>query len=143
MAPSPQSLLNRAADSPDLAGILKQGIGATLLAVSAGVVSGVLSFFELITRPLDALAGAAASLTTAIFGSPAEIIISGADETAASLTGAFSVGPGTFALAIASVLAGLWIVNAYLSEEETGNLIPGLPDIPTPGLTDSEEDGGD
>jgi hypothetical protein len=143
MAQTPKELLERADKADDLGGILKQGLGATLLAVSAGIVSGVLSFFELITAPLDALAAAATQLTTAIFGSPAQIIIAGAQETARSLTGSFAVGPGTFALAIASVLAGLWIVNAYLSEEETGNLIPGLPDIPTPGLTDSEEDGGD
>lgn len=131
MATSAQALLDRAKNAADLADLLKQGIGGALLAVSVGLISGILSLADLVIKPVDAMATALGDLTTAIFGGPAEIILAGVTATAESILGPFNLGPLSFALAIAAVLAGLWVVGRYRDEEETGNLIPGLPtDIP-------------
>ena len=131
MATTPSDLLDRAKGADDLGGLVKQGVGGTLLAMSTAIISGILSLNDVVTEPLDALAGALAELTVALFGSPAEIVFAGAQATAESLLGPFNVGPLTWALGIGSVLAGLWIIGRFRDEEETGNLIPGLPfDIP-------------
>jgi len=140
MSTSPSELMDRAASASGLRGLFKQGLGGILLAISTGIISGVLSVTQVVVRPIDALAGALAELAIAIFGSPARIVIAGATQTAESLSGAFNLGPLTFALGIGSVLAGLWVVGRYRDEEETGNLVPGLPfDVPFVG--ESEEAG--
>lgn len=138
MATTPSALLNRAKAADDLQGLLKQGLGGVLLAVATGVISGILSVTAVVTKPLDAVAGALADLAIALFGSPARILIASADATAQSLLGPFNVGPATFALGVASVLGGLWVVGQYRDEEETGSLLPGLPFDP-PLIGESEE----
>lgn len=135
---SPSDLLDRA-KGRDLESLMRQGVGGILLAFATGIISGVLSVADVVIKPVDALATALADLTIAIFGSPAQIVIAGAEETARSLTGAWSLGPLTFAMGIAAVLAGLWVISVYRDEEDTGNLIPGLPfDVPFVG--EEEED---
>lgn len=128
---SPTDLLDRAKAADDLAGLIKQGTGGTLLALATGLISGVLSVTDVVVKPMDALAEALGDLTMAIFGSPAMIIEAGALETAESIRGPFGMGPFTFAVGIGSVLLGVYLVAAYRKEGETGNLIPGLPfDVP-------------
>lgn len=139
--PRVRDLFNRAAEAESLGAILLTGIGAVLFAVGSAIASGVLTIADVVIIPLDALANAAGALVDAIFGGSAFIIEMGALETGESLRGLFAVGPFTFALAVGSVLLALYIVNAYVSEEPTGNFVPGVPfDIPTPGFTGPEED---
>jgi uncharacterized membrane protein YczE len=139
--PRVRDLFNRAADADSLAGVVFRGIGAILLAVGTAVASGILTIADVVIVPLEALTSAAGDLIDAIFGGSALIIESGAVETAESLRGLFAVGPVTFALGVGSVLLALYVVNAYVSEEATGNFVPGLPfDIPTPGFGGPEED---
>ncbi len=139
MAPSASDLFDRARAARDLQSLLKQGIGGSLLAVFIGIASGILSVADVVIKPLDALATSLGELTTAIFGGPAEIVLAGVEATAQSILGPFNLGPLSFALAIAAVLAGLWIVAIYRDEEDTGNLLVGLPiDIPFVG---EEEEG--
>lgn len=139
--PRVRDLMNRAADADSLAGVIFTGLGAVLLAVGTAVASGILTVADVIIIPLSALANAAGDLVDAIFGGSALIIDAGAIETAESLRGLFALGPFTFALAVASVLLALYVVNAYVSEEPTGNFVPGIPfDIPTPGFQGPEED---
>ncbi len=139
MATSASDLFDRARSAASLQGLLKQGIGGSILAVFFGLTSGVLSVADVVIKPLDALASALGNLTTAIFGGPAEIVLAGVEATAQSILGPFNLGPLSFALAIAAVLAGLWIVAMYRDEEDTGNILVGLPiDIPFVG---EEEEG--
>ena len=135
-------LFDRAASADSLSGIIFQGVGGVVLAGGTAITSGVLTLADLLIIPLSTLGVNAGDLLDAIFGGSAQIINIGALTTAASLGpgGTFNVGPLTFALALGSVLAGLYVLRAYLSEEDTGNLIPGLPDIPTPGFGGPEED---
>ncbi|WP_226010525.1 hypothetical protein [Halomicrobium salinisoli] len=136
-------LFQRAADAGSLGGVIFEGIGAVLLAVGTALASGVLTIADVLIVPLSALTGAVGDLIDAIFGGAAQIIDIGALATALSIGpgGMFNLGPLTFALAIGSVLLGLYVVVAYLSEEPTGNFFPGIPfDIPTPGFTGPEED---
>ena len=131
MATSASDLFNRARSAADLQSLLKQGIGGSLLAVFFGLTSGILSLADVVIKPVDALATALGDLTTAIFGGPAQIVLAGVEATAQSILGPFNLGPLSFALAIAAVLAGLFIVGRYRDEEETGNLLVGLPlDVP-------------
>lgn len=140
---SAKRLLDRAANAEDLAGILKQGIGGVFLAIFVGIVAGINAIVDVVVEPISALAGALAQLVVATFGRPAQIIIQGVVTTAESLAGPFNVGPATFALALASVLAGFYLVGQFLQEPETGNLIPGLPfDVPFVGQNEEGEDDG-
>jgi hypothetical protein len=139
--PRVRSLFDRASEADSLAGVIFQGVGAVLLAIGTAIASGILSVADVIIIPLQSLAAAAGDLIDAIFGGSAFIIETGARVTGLSFTGMFNLGPFTFALAIGSVLLGLFVVNAYVSEEPTGNFVPGIPfDIPTPGFTGPEED---
>lgn len=134
-----QDLLNRARNADDLQGLLKQGIGGTILAVFFSTASGILSVADLVIKPVEAFGDALSELVDAIVGGPAQIVLAGVEATANSILGPFNLGPLSFALAIASVLAGLYIVAQYRDEESTGNLIVGLPtDIPFIG--EEEED---
>lgn len=139
--PRVRNLFDRAADADSLAGVIFQGIGAVLLAIGTAVASGILTVADVVLIPLGALAEAGGDLVDAIFGGSAFILEMGAIETGLSLRGTFALGPFTFALAVGSVLLALYIVNAYVSEEPTGNFVPGIPfDIPTPGFQGPEED---
>ena len=137
--------MDRATNADDVGGLAFQGIGGVLLAIATGLITGILTVFDVIVLPLRALAGALGDLTTAIFGAPANIILAGAQETINSLLGRWGGTPLAFATGIAAVLLGLYLVNRYVALESTGNLLPGLPwDVPTPGVEDpeeSEEDG--
>lgn len=137
----PQDLLDRAAAADDLAGLLKQGIGGAILAVGISIASGILTVADLVILPLSALGEELAETISAIFG-VGDIIDAGTEATAQSLTGSFNVGPATFALSIASVLLGFYIISRYLAEDETSNI--GLfgtgIDVPTPGFGDAEEE---
>lgn len=136
-----EELLNRAKNADDLEGLLFQGLGGTLLALSVGLISGILSLADLVIKPIDAFGEALGDLVASIFGGPARIVDAGIEATVASLLGPFSIGPATYALSIASVLLGLYVVNQYRDEEDTGNLIPGLPtDIPYIGEEEEDED---
>lgn len=141
--PRVRSLFDRAASADSLGGVIFQGIGAVLLAVGTAIASGVLTVADVIIVPLSTLTNAAGQLIDAIFGGAANIIDLGALSTALSIGpgGMFNLGPFSFALGIGAVLLGLYVVTAYLSEEPTGNFVPGIPfDIPTPGFQGPEED---
>jgi hypothetical protein len=136
-----RELMNRAAGAGDLASVAFQGIGGVFLAIATGLITGIITVFDVFIVPARSLAGALGDLVTAIFGAPANIILAGAQSTIESLLGQFNVGPLTFALGIGAVLLGLYLVNRYVALESTGNLIPGLPfDVPTPGVEDPEEE---
>ncbi len=134
-----EELFDRARKASDLQGLLKQGIGGSILAVFFGITSGILSLADVVIKPVNALGTAVANLTTAIFGGPAEIVLAGVEATVQSILGPFNVGPASFALSIAAVLLGLMVVAWYRDEPDTGNLLVGLPiDIPFIG---EEEEG--
>jgi len=140
VARSASELMETAADADNLGDLLFRGLGGILLAIGSAITTGILTLADVVIVPVQALTSALGDLTTAIFGSPAEIVIAGAQATAQSLLGPFNVGPATFALSIASVLAGLYVIQLYLSEEETGNLLPGLPtDVPFIGAEEEDE----
>lgn len=136
-------LFDRAASADSLAEIIFTGLGAVFLSLGTAIASGVLTVADVVIVPIATLTNAVGDLIDAIFGGSAQIIDMGAITTALSIGpgSRFDVGPFTFALAVASVLLALYVVTAYLSEEETGNFVPGIPfDIPTPGFTGPEED---
>lgn len=140
---SPQELLDRAGDAESLQAIMKQGIGGVFLAIFVSIIAGIEAVVHVVVEPINALASSLARLTVATFGRPAEIIIAGIVQTAESFGGAFALGPATFVVSIASVLAGLYLVGQFLQEPETGNLVPGLPfDVPFVGQEEEGEDDG-
>jgi len=141
--PRVQRLFDRARNADSLGGLIFQGLGAISLAIGSALASGVLTIADVVIIPLSALANAAGQLVDAIFGGAAFIIQIGAQSTGISIgpEGMFNLGPFTFALGVGAVLLALYIVTAYISEEPTGNFVPGIPfDIPTPGFTGPEED---
>jgi len=101
-----------------------------------------LSLSEAERAVTEALLASLGDLVVAFFGEGAAgIVEAGAEATQTSLQGQYSVGPLTFALAIGSVLLGLYVIAQYRDEEDTGNLIPGLPfDVPFIGEEEEDED---
>ncbi|PSQ06650.1 hypothetical protein BRC92_00325 [Halobacteriales archaeon QS_4_69_31] len=138
-----RNLFDRAANAESLSAIIFQGIGAVLLAVGTAIASGVLTIADLILIPAQALANAAGLNIEVTFQGLARLINVGSITSAVSIApgSRFDLGPLTLPLAMGIALLTLYIVIAYLSEEETGNFAPSLPfDIPTPGFIGPEED---
>jgi hypothetical protein len=141
--PRIRRLFARAADAGSLSAVIFRGVGAILFTIGTAVASGILTIADVIIVPVQALTAAGADLIDAIFGGAASIINLGAIATALSIGpgGRFNVGPFTFALGIGAVLLALYAVNLYVSDDRTGNIIPGVPfDLPTPGFDGPEED---
>lgn len=134
-------LFDRAKNAGDLQGLLKQGIGGSILAVFFGITSGILSVADLIIKPVDAIASSTSNVIRTIFD-VSDIIAAGITATADSILGSFNLGPFSFALSIGAVLLGFYIISRYLELGQTTNI--GLfgtgIDVPTPGFTDAEED---
>jgi len=144
--PRVQRLFERAANAGSIGRIIFNGFGAILFAIGSAIASGVLAIADLYVIPVTTLANTAGQLVNSIFGGAAFIIRVGAQTTGVSIQpGAmFDVGPFTFALGIGSVLLALYVVIAYLSEEPTGNFVPGIPfDIPSFFSDGPEEDDED
>ena len=143
--PRVQRLLDRASEADSLGGIIFNGLGLVLLSVGTAVASGILSIADVLIVPLDALTSAAGQLIDAIFGGSAFIIDLGAIASGQSIgPGGLFASPLSFPIAIGIVLLTLYLVTAYVSEEPTGNFVPGVPfDIPTPGFEGPEEDDED
>lgn len=131
------SLFDRASNTT-IAGAITTAVGVFILAPVRAFAEIVFAVSGVLTDPVGALTNAASALINAIFGGAAYIIGEGAATSARNL-GIF--GAVAFIVAIAIVLGALWLVNAYVSEESTGNIIPGIPfDIPTPGFGGPEEE---
>lgn len=144
--PRVRELFERAANAGSLGGVIFQGMGAVLLAIGGALASGVLTIADVFIVPLQALIGGVSDVIGSFFGGAATIIDFGAIGTAISIGpgGMFNVGPLTFALAVGAILLAFWLMRAYVSEEPTSNVFPGLPfDVPTPGFLDAEEDDKD
>jgi len=114
---------------------LKAGIGLTIAGLFTGtldVFNAIISFF---TEPLTSAGGSIAALFNGLVGEPASILVEGAQTTADGINSFFVgvLGPAAFPVAVASVLAGLWLVTTYLSEQDTSDIFPGsFTDIDTP-----------
>lgn len=139
-------LFERASSADSLAEVIFTGIGAVLLSIGTALASGVLTIADVVIVPVQAVTTAAGDLINAIFGGAAQIIDLGALATALSIGpgGRFNLGPFSFALAIGAVLLAFFVVNRYVSDDRTGNLVPGIPfDVPTPGFIGPEEESED
>jgi hypothetical protein len=102
--------------------------GSMAAAVEAGA--------DVVILPLRALAEGAAGVLDGLLGGGGDIIEAGAQATAA---GTDVFGILAYPIGIAIVLAGAYLLAAYLSEEETSDLLPfTTTDIPFLG---SEEEG--
>lgn len=143
--PRVQRLFDRAASANSIGEVIFTGIGAVLLAAGSAVASGILSLADVVIVPLNAITNAVGQLIDAVFGGSAFIIDLGAIASGRSIgPGGLFASPLSFIFGIAIVLGALYVVRAYVSEEPTSNFFPGLPfDIPTPLLTDAEEDDKD
>jgi len=141
-SPSATDLFDRAAEAGDLGSVVFRGLGGFLLSIAYAVTQGAVTAAEIFLIPGQALASSLGDLVVAFFGEGAAgIVEAGAEATQTSLQGQYSVGPLTFALAIGSVLLGLYVIAQYRDEEDTGNLIPGLPfDVPFIGEEEEDED---
>lgn len=91
-------------------------IAGPLLAIALAVTSGILAFGEAVLAPIGAFLGGFADLIAGIFGESLGIVEAGATTASRSfLEGtAALLGPAAFPAAIATTIAGLWVlVYAY------------------------------
>lgn len=141
--PSAGTLFDRARNAGSVEQILLSGVGGFILAFVTGFIETILSIFDVVIRPVSALAGALAGLVDAIFGeSLIGVLSAGASATQESIGpgGAFDLGPLGLPVAVGVVLLTLWLIGRFRDEEETGNLVPGLP-FDVPFIGESEEAG--
>ncbi|PSQ51600.1 hypothetical protein BRD20_10095 [Halobacteriales archaeon SW_8_65_20] len=103
----------------------------------------MLAASNVITSPLNGAGNSISALFTGLVESPAGLIKSGTTITKRSLENYLGSGPaGTLALPItvAMVLLSTYLVASFLNENETGNFIPLLPDIPFLGRDEEATD---
>ncbi|AUG49520.1 hypothetical protein BVU17_18210 (plasmid) [Haloarcula taiwanensis] len=96
------------------------------------VINAVANFFA---QPFNNAGDAIGSLLTGLFEAPGNLLIAGADvsETVLrSVLGETLAGLFAFPVTVGLVMIGLYAVVRYLREDETGDVLPGLPiDVPT------------
>jgi hypothetical protein len=143
--PRVRRLFARAANADSISDVVFKGIAAVAFAIGSALASGVLTMADLFIIPLSQLATGLGDIVNSLTGGSATIIDFGALATALALGpgGQFDAGPLTFALAVGAILMALYLVNRYIGLPGTGNILPLLPDVPTPLLEDAEEDEGE
>lgn len=133
--------LDRAYGS-DLGSIAKRGVGGWFLALAASFITGTQAVFDVLIVPINAFTDAIGDIIEAIFGSPAQIVLAGADSAAQSVGpgGEWAIGPFSFAIGVGSVLLAGVLISRYLEDTETSDLLPfTFTDVPT-GFIGVEED---
>ncbi|WP_128478344.1 hypothetical protein [Halorussus pelagicus] len=108
-----------------LAGLVKNyGIGGVLYELFDTLIGAIDSTGMVFLAPFRAFSSGLGELVDAVVTSPIQIVVAGAENSAESLTtGQCSqLGPGTFALGVLSVLAGLWVFTMFLRRIELSPL---------------------
>ncbi|KOX92816.1 hypothetical protein AMS69_10165 [Haloarcula rubripromontorii] len=105
------------------------------------VVNAVANFFA---QPFDNAGDAIGSLLTGLFEAPGNLLTAGADISETALRSALGetlAGTLAFPITVGIVMLALYLVVRYLREDETGDVLPGLPiDVPTDIFGVEEED---
>lgn len=138
---SPTTFLDRAKGA-DLTTLAKRGFGGWLLAVATAIITSTQQVLDLlVVTPINVMTDVIDQSAEAFFLSPLDVIDSGAD---ASATGAGEFGIFGLLVGLAVVLAGYRMVTWYLSDEDTGDLVPtgGLDVVPFVGGAEEDEDEG-
>ena len=109
------------------------------------IIFAVTSFF---TTPFSEISDSIASLSSAFFDEPADLIADGFAQSASAMSTFFGDGfLGIFSgpVAVGLVLVSVFLVVQYLQENETGDIpLIGIGfDVPTDILGVEEEDEGD
>lgn len=105
------------------------------------VVNAVANFFA---QPFNNAGDAIGSLLTGLFEAPGNLLTAGADISETALRSALGetlAGTLAFPITVGIVMFALYMVVRYLREDETGDVLPGLPiDVPTDIFGVEEED---
>jgi hypothetical protein len=139
-----QRLFERASSADSIGEVIFTGLGAILLAIGTALSSGVLTIADIFIVPASAFIDGVSNLVGSIFGGASTIIDLGALGSAISLgpDGLFQ-SPLSFPIAVGIILLGMYLVIAYVSEEDTTNFLPLVGsgfDLPSPGFIDAEEE---
>lgn len=91
-----------------------------LLAVALAIIGFIQGFGEALMAPFRAVFAGLAEVVSATFGESVLIISAGARQAAWSIEegSASLLGPGTFPLAVATVMAGLYVLSWFWSRTE-------------------------
>ena len=115
-------------------------IAAPFVAV-ADVIYAVANFFS---QPFNTAGDAIGALLEGLFEAPANLLIAGAEISEGALRavlGETLAGFLAFPATVGLVVFGLYLVVRYLREDETGDVLPGVPiDVPTDIFGVEEED---
>lgn len=150
--PSPNSVLTGTIGflnaGGDLGTLLQGAIFGTIVSVSQGGINLIQSAFNLVVTPIDLLVDAAGSFVQAVLIEPLGIVETGAATSSSALADQFGIFG--FVVGIVILLAGFYVIQQYLEDRETSDIIPipGVPDAPDigpidPGVTEEGEDEAD
>jgi len=114
--------------------ILPKTLLLPVIAFFASLADAIGAFFDIPINTGLALGEGIGDLIDSFLGGGANIIQSGAAESAASLGSGIwaQFGPLTYAVAIGSVVLGALIIARARSEESTSNIFPGAGGIDAP-----------
>lgn len=142
-ASEPSGLIQRARSYPTLGALLFGGIGGVILAFFEQVIRFMLAIVDFFLVPLTTFTGQLGNIIIAFVGGAARIITQGAVTSVESIapTGAFALGPFTFAEGIGAAALGLFAMVIVLSLAPTSDLIPfSFTDFPLLGVDEDDED---
>lgn len=128
-------------ESNSLEDVVPKAFLLPVIALFASLAEAIGAFFGVPIAVFDAISQSVDALISGFFGGPARILDAGALESARSLTSGVwaQFGPFTFVIAVAVVLAAAFMIARFTAEEETGNLIPGIPaDFPLIGNNEDD-----
>jgi len=107
----------------------------------ADVIKAIGTFFA---EPFSSAGEAVGALLTGLFQAPGDLLDAGADISEQALRVALGetfAGILAFPVTVGLVMLGLYLIVLYLREDETGNVLPGVPvDVPTSIFGTTEED---
>jgi hypothetical protein len=127
------------AQGKSLTSVAKTGVGGWLLAVSVAAITGVQQILDLmVVTPVDVVTDIARTAGDSLVEGPLGIVDAG---SAASANDVGEFGFLAVLVAIALVLASLYMVSQYLEREDTSDLIPGIftDVVPFVGVDEEEE----
>ncbi|MCO8254543.1 hypothetical protein NKF26_12090 [Haladaptatus sp. AB618] len=122
-----------AVDGGTLENVVPKALLLPVIALFYSIADVIGAFADVPIAIFQGFSESAKLLISGFLQSPGKILTAGAQQSAYTLQNGVwaQFGPLTYVLAVAVVVGSALIVARYTAEEETGNLIPGIPfDVP-------------
>ncbi|WP_231183506.1 hypothetical protein [Haladaptatus sp. DYF46] len=128
-------------DGGTLENVVPKALLLPVIAVFYSIADLVGAFVDVPIAIFDSFAEGAGILIGGFLEPPGKILSAGGQQSAYTLQNGVwaQFGPFTYIIAVGVVVGGAFVVARYTAEEETGNLVPGIPfDVPIIGNNEDD-----